>query len=159
MTKREIAILSFKILSIYTFISVIDKLPYILDSISRSGDIRENLLMITIPPFILALCGVILWKASPYLASFLCKSTIIQEEPSASLKDIQAAAFSVVGLYMLASSLPECVNVIVVYNTTYGDKVFLSQLISVLLLKSCFGLLLLLGSRGIVNFLRSMRRD
>jgi hypothetical protein len=159
MTKREIAILSFKVLSIYAFISVIDKLPYILESLSRSGVIRENLLMIIIPPTILALCGIILWKGSPYLASILCKSTIIQEEPSASLKDIQAAAFSVVGLYILANALPECVNVMVVYNTSYGDKVFLSQLISILLLKSCLGLLLLFGSRGIVNFVHSMRRD
>ena len=166
MTKREIAILSFKVLSVYAFLRVIDNLPYILYSMfgnDAKKAIIPNLLITTIPPLLLVLFGALLWYMAPFLASSVYKSAAFENEPNASLADIQTVAFTIVGLFLLASALPEIVSFIVIYYTMWatdiGGKRALIQNIIVLLLKIGLGLWLLLGSRGLVNVIRSMRRD
>jgi hypothetical protein len=160
MTKREIAILAFKVLSLYTVIRVIDQLPYVLYSFGNEPYFA-NLLIKTIPPLLLVICGVLLWYFAPFLASSVSKSAAFENEPDASLADTQTVAFSVVGLFLLASALPEMVNVIVIFFTLWviGTKPALIHNIVVLFLKVGLGLWLLLGSRGFVKFIRSTQRD
>ena len=166
MTKREIAILSFKVLSVYAFIRVIDNLPYVLYSIfgnDAEKAIISNLLIKTIPTLLLLLCGVLLWYMAPFLASSVYKSAAFENDPKASLTDVQTVAFTVVGLFLLASALPEIVSFIVIWYTMWTTDVVgrqaLIQNIIVLLLKIGLGLWLLLGSRGLVRFIRSTQRD
>jgi len=161
MTKREIAILSFKILSIYAFIKVIDNVYYTLGSITSTEDHGANLVLIIAPQLLLVLCGILLWYIAPRLATSVFKSSSIENEPNASLSDIQTVAFSVVGIFLLAISIPELVSIIVVYNTMWvaGSKEILIKGIIVLSIKIILGLWLLLGSRGLVKFIRSTRRD
>jgi hypothetical protein len=166
MTKREIAILSFKVLSLYAFIRVIDNLPYTLYSMYGNGaknPIIPNILITAIPPLLLVLCSALLWYMAPFLASSVYRSATFENEPNGSLPDIQAVAFTVVGLFLLASALPEIVSLIVIYYTMWaadiGGKHALIRSIIVLLLKIGLGLWLLLGSHGLVKFIRSMQRD
>lgn len=160
MTKKEIAVLSFKVLSIYAFIRVIDNVYYTLGSITSTEE-GANRLLIIAPQLLLVLSGILLWYIAPRLASSVFKSSTIENEPNASLSDIQAVAFSVVGIFLLASSIPEIVKIIVIYNTMWavGSKEVLIQAIIVLSIKMILGLWLLLGSRGLVKFIRSTRRD
>jgi hypothetical protein len=166
MTKKEVAILSFKVLSIYAFIRVIETLPYVLYSLFGNADRKiliSNFLIIIIPPLLLLLCGVLLWYMASSLASSLYNSVAIENEPHASLRDIQSVAFSVVGLFLLASSLPRIVSSIVIFYTMWTTEVVgkhaLIESIIVSLLKISLGLWLLLGSRGLVKFIRSTQRD
>ena len=160
MTKREMASLSFKVLSIYTFIRVIDQLQYVFYYF-QNEPVLENLLTKILPPLLLLFCGGLLWYLAPFLASSVFKSSTPENEPSASLADIQTVAFTVVGLFLLASALPEMVNVIVISFTLWviGSKPALIHNIIVLFLKVGLGLWLLLGSRGFVKFIRSTQRD
>jgi hypothetical protein len=166
MTKREIAILSFKVLSIYTFIQAIDKSYYILYYLIYKNQLdvgrRLNLVMTSVPPLLLALCGVILWYTSPLLATSIFKSTTPEDGSQASLVSIQIAAFSVVGLFILATGLPNLVDMTVVILTAgsiQGGAGAMIHDIVVLVLKVALGLWLLLGSHGLVKFIRSMQRD
>jgi hypothetical protein len=166
MTKREIAILSFKVLSLYAVIRVIDNLPHTLYSLFDNyakNPIIPNVLITTIPPLLLVLCAALLWYMAPFLASSVYKSVAFENEPNASLADIQTVAFTIVGLFLLASALPEIVSFIVIYYTMWttdrGGKQVLIREIIVLFLKIGLGFWLLLGSRGLVNFIRSMHRE
>ena len=67
MTKKEIATLSFKVLSLYAFIEVIDKLSSLLYYMSHydlyEGGIFNFMLVASplIPMILLLLCGVLFW--------------------------------------------------------------------------------------------------
>lgn len=161
MTKREIAILSFKVLSIYVFIRVIDDMYYVLGSIAGSENSSVNLAVIIFPKLLFILCGIVLWNITPRLADSVIKSTSNGYEPNASLTDIQSVAFTIVGLFLLASSLPEIVGILVTCNTMWiiGSKVVLIKDIVVLSVKIILGLWFLLGSRSLVNFIFSVRHD
>ncbi len=166
MTKREIAILSFKVLSIYTFIQAIDKSYYVLYYLIYNNQLdvsrRLNLVMTSVPSLLLALCGVILWFTAPLLATSIFKSTVPEDGSQASSTNVQMIAFSVVGLFILATGVPDLVNVVVVMLTATsiegGPRSMIHNVV-VLLLKIGLGLWLLFGSHKIVNFIRSMQRD
>jgi hypothetical protein len=112
MTK-EIATLSFKLLSLYAFIKAIDNLSTLIYYCYkyRLGEVDIPALIIyAAPMLLLLLCGGLLWFIAPFLASSISKSTISEDNSAASLLDIQMVAFSVVGLYMLADFLPRVVR-------------------------------------------------
>jgi hypothetical protein len=79
------------------------------------------------------------------------------------LANIERIAFSVVGLFILAGALPDFVKValmhyfIVTHSVAGGSP--LVDSITVLLSNIILGLWLLLGSRGLVKFIRSTQRD
>ncbi len=166
MTKREIATLSFKVLSLYAFIKAIDKLSSLINymykyRLSEVGIL--NFMIFAAPVLLLLLCGGILWFIAPLLASSISKSTAAEDNSAASLLSIQMVAFSVVGLYMLADSLPAVVRSIIWHFTTashsMGERSPLVGDIIGSLVQIVLGLWLLFGSRGLVNFINSMRRD
>lgn len=166
MTKREIATLSFKILSLYAFIKAIDKLSTLINylykySLSEVGVL--NFMIFASPVLLLLLCGGLLWFLAPWLASSISKSTAPADNAAASLFSIQAVAFSVLGLYLLADSLPALVRSIIWHFTTasrsMGERSPLIGDILGFLIQIVIGVWLLFGSRGLVNFIRSMRRD
>jgi hypothetical protein len=166
MTKREIAILAFKILSIYAFIQAIDQSSYVLYCITSQDQFdpaaKVELIWISVPPMLLALCGTILWFTAPFLATSVFKTTGSEYASTASLADIQMVAFSVVGLFILATGFPELVNVLTVNLTASwiegGWRAKIHNIV-VLVLKIALGLWLLLGSDGIVSFIRKRRTN
>jgi len=166
MTKKEVAILSFKVLSVYAFIKAIDRsydfLYYFFYRSQLDEGSRINLELISIPSLLYALCGIALWFAAPLLATSIFKSAPPEEEPGASSADIQEIAFSIVGLFVLAISLPDLVRVISIMLTSSSYRGARNAMIHstvVLAAKSVLGFWLLLGSHGVVKFVRSMRRD
>ncbi len=166
MTKREIAILSFKILSVYAFIQAIDKCSYVLYYIISQDQFdpaaKVGLISISVPPMLSALCGTILWFTAPLLATSVFKATGSEYTSTASLADIQIVAFSVVGLFILATGFPDLVNVLTVNLTASwiegGWRATIHNIV-VLVLKIALGLWLLLGSDGIVSFIRKRRTN
>jgi len=169
MTKRDIATLSFKVLSIYALIRAIDKLSDIFYINFQGYDNKTiilNLALISVPLILLVICSLLLWFFAPLLANSIFKSIIPEDKSDASLENIQRIAFSIVGLYLIASGLPELVNMVTIFVTPLMTSVpvrgGLSPMINlsiVFILKIALGLWLLLGSRGLINFIRSTRRD
>ena len=167
MTKKEIATLSFKVLSLYAFIKAIDKLSTLINymykyRLSEVGIL--NFMIFAAPALLLFLCGGLLWFIAPMLASSISKSkTVSEDNAAASLLSIQAVAFSIVGLYMVANSLPAIVRSTIWHFTTasnsMGESSPLVGDIMGSLVQIVLGLWLLFGSRGLVNFINSIRRD
>ncbi len=165
MTKRQAAILSFKVLSVYAMIRAIDRsydiIYYIFYRAQLDQGGRYNLGLISIPSLLWVLCGILLWFIAPFLATSIFKSTH-EEEPRASSGDIQEIAFSVVGLFVLAMALPDLVSVVAImltFASTRGAGSAMIDRLVVIVAKSVLGLWLLLGSHGIVRFLRAMQHD
>jgi hypothetical protein len=166
MTKKEIATLSFKILSLYAFFHLIDKLAHIISYLlygDLSGVKFLNFISWAVPPFLFLIFGILLWYAASPLAASLFKTTDPDDKANASLIDIQTVAFSVVGLFVLADSVPDFLRVVVwhysVESTTPIQKSPLAGDGVAFLLRSAAGFWLLLGSRGIVNLVRRLRRE
>lgn len=166
MTKKEIATLSFKVLSLYAFIKAIDKLSSLINymykySLSEVG--VSNFIIFAAPMLLLFLFGGLLWFIAPLLAFIISRSTVLEDDSAASLLSIQTVAFSVVGLYMLADSLPALVRSTIWHFTSDSHSMGASSpLIGDIigsLVQIGLGLWLLLGSRGLVNLIRSMRGD
>jgi len=160
MKNREIAILAYKVLGFYAFVEAISKsydvVYYLL------GDIPNNIsanavLLILLPPILLILCGVLLWYSAPLLADNIFKSTIQEMKTEISSADTAVIAFSVVGLFLLANSLPRIVELIFMYydvvvaQVTENRSPLISNII-VTLLKSILGLWFLFDSRRIAKF-------
>jgi hypothetical protein len=164
MTKRDIAILSFKVLGVYAFMQAIDKSYYILYYLiyKNQFDIASklNLVLTSVPTLLSAICGILLWFTAPSLAASIFKSIGPEDASQASLVDVQMVAFSIVGLFILATGFPDLVNVVVVMLTAMpgGNRAMIHNIV-VLVLKIALGLWLLLGSRNLVKIVRSTQRN
>lgn len=166
MANKEIATLSFKVLSLYAFIRAIDNLPDILYLVSQNdlrGTTGLNFIMAATPSLLLGLCGAFLWYAAPLLASSIFRSTVPEDKSLTSLQEIKSIAFSVVGLVMLATALPDLVNAALMYYTVATHSVRggspLLETITVLSVKVILGIWLLFGSRGLVRLIGSTSRN
>ena len=167
MRRKEIAVLSFKVLSLYAFIKAIDKLTDTFYYIFQNKYMHDNttvlnILIISGPLLLLTLCGLLLWYTAPLLSNSIFKSIVPENKTDASLANIQMIAFSTIGLFILATGLPDLVNVVLVILTSTSIERgggSMIHIVIVLILKISLGLWLLFGSRSIANFICSMRRE
>jgi len=166
MTKKEIATLSFKVMSVYAIIQATAQVPstlYFMSTNDLSGIGMLTFVSVALEPLSWILCGLVLWFAAPLLASLIFKSTVSESVSDTSIKDIQITAFSLAGLYLLASILPELLKSLTMHYAMNAYSVRgespLTGTIIISVLQIILGLWLLLGSRGLVNFIRSTRRD
>ena len=163
MTRIDISILTFKVISIYAFIKAIDKMTDIMYYILQYENMHEhsaflNLIIISLPILLLAICGILLWSLAPVLSNFIFKTQQEENKTDISLTSIQMVAFSTIGLFVLASSLPDFVNVILVIITSKsveGGETSMIHMVIVLILKISLGLWLFFGTRSIVNFIHT----
>ena len=163
MKKHDIAILSFKILSIYAVIQFIYQFYTFVYYISYEKqlelDQKYSLLLSSVPSLLMALCAIILWFSAPMFANLIFKNDDNEINSQSSLADIQRVAFSVLGMYLIATSLPAVVEIILVIQMTSEVKNGSGSMVPTIveiLLKGILGVWLLFGSNGIVNFLRYM---
>jgi hypothetical protein len=165
MTKKEVAVLSFKVLSIYAFVKALDRSYDILYYLFRKDQLgeaaRTSLGLKSIPSLLWAASGIVLWFIAPLLATSIFKTTTPEEEPAASSEAIREIAFSIVGLFVLAMSLPDFVStvaIMVVFPPGPGSGNVMAYSTALLVAKLLLGFWLLLGSHGIAKFVRSTRR-
>jgi len=160
MTRADVSILAFKILSITTFLYGLSFLPHFLKAIfSASGGYSNFLVFANVLSFIVPiLFGFALWFfASKLTQRIFPESQLISNNISAT--EFQSVAFSVVGLTLLVFSIEDFVWA-VAYISDFGPNTPTSQKIAgstIFTLKLAIGIWLLLGSTGIVGFIRKLR--
>ncbi len=160
MNKKEIAILSFKVLSFYAFIEAIGKLSDVIYHIlegTHDENFVMNILLKSIPLILLSLCSILLWRLAPLLATNIFKTATQEDKTEISSVDIPVIAFSVVGLCLLATALSNVANFIILLLSYLGTpiaeiKSIVIYNIFILLLKVILGFWLLFDSRRIVNY-------
>lgn len=172
MTKKEIISLSLKLAGIYCLIMAITHLGYTIPSVVsflRRQDFWSMLISITpflslllflTPSVLLLLFGFYL-IFSDKLPSKIA-SSLIQEEKTASFtfQDIQVLAFSIIGVWLLASAIPiffrPIVQIIVVHSTSqrpvsvFQNSYYISQIV-IAVLKLALGIYLFLGGKGLAK--------
>ena len=162
MTKRDMANLLLKAFSIYAFLMALQNVPYFINDLSKLPHPEFPFVFQTsMPTLSMILAGILLWAMSRHGAKIIFGRDDIDHTTGASVADIQLIAFSLGGLYLVANSIPVLVNqgIFYVWFFLKGSKpddmasVFIFPFINL-----CIGLWLLFGSKGIVIFIKKMRR-
>jgi len=174
MTKKEIVSLSLKLAGIYCLIMAITHLAYaipsVVSSLRRQGlgfwDMLISIapfvsLLLSLTPFVLLLLFGVYLIFSNKLPSKIA-SSMIQEEKTTSFtfQDIQVLAFSIIGVWLLASAIPNLiqpiVQIIVVHSTSqrpvsvFQNSFYISQIVTAVL-KLALGIYLFSGGKGLVK--------
>jgi hypothetical protein len=162
LNARDIGILSFKVLSIYSLIEGFDKLPSAFHYV-QEGDSLSVLLALS-APVSLIIGGMLLWFVARPLASSIFRPEEFENNgQEISTANLQSIAFSIVGIYILSTALSNLFDIAALcygaVRSPVGVEVPVSKLSVIMLSKTIFGLWLLLGSRGLVNFVRSIKRN
>jgi len=167
-TRRDIAIILFRFLSIYSFVRATEflseKFMYFFNPENYSFGI---FIQIIGPSALLLICGVIIWYLSPMISSWILKAPARDEEYGFSLNEVRDIAFSAIGLFIIVNTIPELVNAIGFY---YGivfrsdaDKrlVYVTGNVHLLslVIKFVLGMWLFIGSQRVAKFVRALRRD
>ena len=175
MTKREIAALACKILGIYAIITALRHLVNIVGPLAFFGvgepswEIKVVLLIAAsiIPFALLTGFGLFLWFQADRIAGYMIsgeESQIVNFQTS--FTDVQAIAFSVVGLLLLAEVVPDIAAIISNLSIrTQSPEIQMTvnagtrSLIISLVVRLVIGLWLFFGSRGLVGLLRLTRES
>ena len=173
LSGKDIAILSCRILAVYSVISAAKALNYlmILEQLFQ-GNIRPVtiipiIMSSSIPSILLFAFGVALWlKAERVAAYMLPDREETSERLALSIEDVQSAAFSVVGVLVLAGAIPQLVqtasSIIIMHSLEYTSRNqwFLPHDIprlAGLVVQLILGFWLFFGSRGLAGLYRRMR--
>ncbi|MBA7664853.1 hypothetical protein ES703_72917 [subsurface metagenome] len=176
MTKKEIVSLSLKLAGIYCLIMSLSYLSFAIMSVVsflRGQGFWDMLTSITpfvllllsfTPVVLLLLFGVYLIFSSK-LPSKMASSMIEGEEEqttSFTFQDIQVLAFSIIGVWLLASAIPTFIQAIVRITALYSSSqqsipvYFTSQIVAAVL-KLALGIYLFSGSKGLAKLWQKLQ--
>ncbi len=165
MNKQEITTLALKILSVFFVFKIIDKsgdfiyFLYHLSTLTQAETI--NFLISIVPAILYAIFGITLWFVSKPMAISIFGKEIESDKIEFSIDNVQLIAFMLAGFFLLADTLPQLAELLV-YNFQilyYKGKAPFKTLIAFALIKILVGFWLLLGSKGVIKFVKSMRHN
>ena len=164
MTNNDIAKLSFKLLAVYFVMHILYQSDNVLRYIFFSNEMAEYqkayFILAILPSVLFFLFGIILWFIAPNLANAVFKPKSDDTNIQVSVTDFHSVAFSLAGLYLFAKSLSGIIEFIV-HNfeavKTTGSSPFTSLIIAAIS-EMIIGIWLIVGSKGIVNAIRLLRR-
>lgn len=173
LTIKDLARLSCKVLAVYTLVLALQSLNHFA---LLPVSIRDNLpagvtaLMVMaafIPSILLLTLAAILWFRADRLAGHMASGENTSgERPAVKGEDVQVIAFSVVGVLVLASAVPELFQFVssLVLQRSLQFQPF-SETVSVytisraiaLAVRLVIGFWLLLGARGLAGLFKTLR--
>lgn len=179
MSKREIIILAFKIIAIIVVIQSLFLITTLLaQTITMFGKLNSGVgvdldSILSVLPYLVGFMlyfglGIHLWTMAGSYADRMSRDfPSFKEDKKVVPEDIKEIAFSAVGIYVIASSIPQIVQLILqlidylptapLRNFPRSNYIF-ANLISTII-KLGIGFWLLLGSRGIINTIDKLRRE
>jgi hypothetical protein len=175
MTKQEAGVLACRLLAMcgfFMFLLRIEELFGFSWGMFGSGhpyppEARGLLIAFMISPLLILLFSLLVWfKAEKLTRKMLPYSEDSAEASAVTAKDLQVAAFSVVGLVAIVYALPQLCGVIVdIFYTPDISHLRIGSIIAetwfkrsaVFLTEFLLGIALLFGSRGFVGFLYTIR--
>ncbi len=165
MTKRDIVNLLLKAFSIYSFLMALQNIPYLInDLLYLQEPVFPKILQIVMPTCTMLLAGIILWIMSSRCTKLILGYEATEATVDASIQDIQVIAFCLGGFYLLARAIPDLIQNTFTIAWLFlqggqGGKienvapVFLSSIVHL-----CIGAWLLFGAKGIVVFIKKIRK-
>jgi hypothetical protein len=164
MRSKEIALVSFRVMSIFAFVLATDKASRLFNAIALDAFMDDDyfvLIQYAGPVFLLIACGTILWFLSPILSSKLVNGSREDNADSVHTADLQAILFTCTGMFIFADSFHIISQVIAiqyyadVFQTPAAHK---NSLLVGSIVKSVIGIFLIFGSSGISKIVCSLRR-
>lgn len=169
MNYKKIGNLACKIISINILVKMVSILPSVFYSISfnkQSPELQSiNFFYSILPIFLLLVVGIALWAFSEKIGNIMIKSDEQDDITTIDYNKVQSIAFSVVGVYLTAISLPEILrNVIIIYQqnsigiasttglTTQYTEIFRDIALIII------GLFLIFESGGLSNLINKIRK-
>jgi len=161
MTKNESIGLALRIASIFLVFYVLEKAAATIPGWGRVGEVSTTaiVVMLVVP---LVFAGI-LWKfAFPLSKILLPPATQITEDIRWSLTDIEATAFTIIGVYVLSSAIPDgfyIASVFIQSSTFKADlgQVSITSRLIFIIVRLIIGFWLLLGAKGLHDFLHKVR--
>lgn len=163
MIKEEISGLACKILSIFLIIQGISAIANVLTYYCTSPNIENKYAGNIFFPFIFyILLGILLWIFSNKLSAIMTKkenSYDSNENSKISSNDIQRISFSVLGLFFLVNSIPPIISGLTNFYSVpqFNSSIRLLPNVAGSVIQFVLGLLIFIGSQGLVNFLKAIR--
>jgi hypothetical protein len=179
MTRRELASLCVRLLGIISILMAIGVLGITIPMMVANFQYFEGMSKLgmfvgsVIGPGLLLIAGIILWKKAGSIASLITGHDLQDEsdEPEVvridvGIRDVHAVAFSILGLWTLLSVLPDAASLIatVVFSESDLAEDFSTSLIRfamreilTIVPRLILGIWLLMGARGLVNWLHRIR--
>lgn len=163
MSNREISSLACKILAVFLMIQGISAIANVLTYYIASPNLGvERASNIIAPLIFYVLGGVLLWIFSNKLSIIMAKDETpseFTEHSRITAGDLQRISFSVIGLYFIGSAIPQLITVLANFYSIDKQDFPISLLPNVIgsLSRLILGLVIFLGSQGLVNFLKALR--
>jgi len=163
MIKEEISRLACKILSLFLIIqgssAIANVLTYYITSPNIENKYSGNIFF----PFIFyVLLGILLWIFSNRLSVIIAKKESTDGSnvnTNVSSDDAQRISFSVLGLYFLVNSIPPLISGLTNFYTVhqFDSSIRLLPTVAGYGTQFILGVLIFIGSQGLVNFLNIIR--
>ncbi|MFC1884970.1 hypothetical protein ACFL2O_09380 [Thermodesulfobacteriota bacterium] len=160
MTKNDIAKLCFKLLGAYfameLFYGSERIVNYFMFSNQMEFYVKAHHLTSIMASLLCTIMGITLWFIAPNLANAIFKPQH-EDQSLVPVESFQYVAFSVAGLFLFQSSFREFTEILVLSFVPGEGKNPLKYHVIIGCLKIAIGAWLILGSKGIVNAIRSLR--
>jgi hypothetical protein len=163
VTKKDMANLLLKAFSIYSFLMALQNVPYLINDLSSlQNPVLPIVLQIITPTFTMLLAGILLWFTSGHGEKLIFGNENADAPVQASIQDIQVLAFSLGGLYLIARAIPDLIQNTLIYAWVFFQKTEAENMGSAMLFSFtnlCIGAWLLFGAKGIIVFIKKIRKD
>lgn len=178
MSKKEIANLACKLLAIYTIVNgltgglsgLASVAAILANSQGRNGPSPTEVILMSFGPYLMFIViGIFLWSFSHRISDFIGNekhSAKVGSSNKKAVKEVEAIAFSVLGLFFVGSALPKAVSPIISLLTLNSFTApglnpqilpTIGKLLEVIV-HLAFGMWLLLGTHGLVNAMKKLRK-
>lgn len=169
MNYRALAKIACRLFAIYTFIRFVSYLPAIIYPLfmkNTNANVSITILPV-LPSLILSLAfSIILWTFSEKLSRLMVDDSNIQEETDIDYNKLQYIAFSVVGLVLVTLSIPNITSTLIEYirmismveKSAHFSFIQYKAKLAGSIVQFIIGLWLLLGSKGILNGIKKLRK-
>jgi hypothetical protein len=163
MSKDDVVVLTLRLSSIIIFLSALSKVPSTLANWANVGEVSvvSILVMIVLP----ALIAIILWIYAYSLAKvFVSPTPTTAIESKWSLSDVETTAFTIIGIYVLTSAIPDAFYMLsfIIQASAFGasktEPGFVPRYIYTGT-QLFIGFWLLFGAKGLHDFLRKADRS
>lgn len=164
---HKIAFLACRIIGVYILTKWLGALCSSVVSLSYLPPDTSTILNGVVSMAFPVVIGVLVWIFSDKLSGFMVKSKEGQDAEMMSvtfdLETVQIMALAITGVILIVNAVPSLISTLTVYAVSPGpnvNQVWLGQILSRLVdssVRIILGLWLVLGSKGLVNYIKKIR--
>jgi hypothetical protein len=167
VTKEQIVGLAVRLFAVFLVIYVVRHASSLIPLLSESSKYRVGAAYLTLIVLFPIVAAILLWRLPLTVAATLIPGVNTKKRPRPiNSTDMERVAFTILGVWVFATAIPDVVYwttfVYLLNNASAGKPIFAPEDLSNIVataVELAIGLWLLLGTRGIIDFLRRLRGE